>query len=67
MKKPIDWASIAATLAAIAGVIGTILTPLLGSQLSTAVEAVIEAISGVLVVIPSYHVSVVAKTRALTR
>jgi hypothetical protein len=51
---------------AIAGVIGSILTPLNGTGLIGAAQAVLQAIAGLLVVIPTYHVASVAAYSAKT-
>lgn len=58
--------SIGAALAALAGVIGTILTPLLGpgSSLPASLQAVLQAVSGILIAIPVWHVGTVAASNA---
>lgn len=56
----INWAFIGSIVAAIAGIVGTILTPIYGSGLSTTVEAVLMGISGLLILIPTYHAGSVA-------
>jgi hypothetical protein len=44
-------AKLLAVLAAIAGVTGSVLTPVLGNNLATAVQVVLQAVSGLLVLI----------------
>jgi hypothetical protein len=60
----LNWALIGSIVAALAGVAGSILTPLYGSSLATSVQAVLQALSGLLVVIPTFHVSSVAASGA---
>jgi hypothetical protein len=67
MPVPINLPLIAAICAALAGVAGTILTPLYGANLSTAVSAVLQALSGLLVLIPTLHASSVAATTGKLR
>ena len=55
---------IASICAALAGVAGSILTPLYGADLSTAVQGVLQALSSLLVLIPTLHVSSVASAAA---
>lgn len=47
------WAKALAAFSALAGASGAVLTPLLGSTLSGAVQTALVAISGVLVLIPA--------------
>ena len=47
----VSLAKLVAVFAAIAGVTGSILTPVLGNQLATAVQVVLQAVSGLLVLI----------------
>lgn len=54
-------------LTAIAGAVGTVLVPVFGQSLSTAVQAVLQAVVGLLVVIPTYHVSSVATVAAKSK
>ena len=60
MPTTINLPLITSILAALAGAAGTILTPLYGNGLATTVQAVIQAISALLVVIPVTHASSVA-------
>jgi hypothetical protein len=64
MTVNINWAAIGATLSAIAGSVGVIVTTLWGQPLGTAVVAVLTSISGLLIAIPSYHVASVAAAKA---
>lgn len=60
----INLSLVASILSALAGVAGTVLTPIYGSNLSSAVGAVLQALSGLLVAIAAYHVTSVATTQA---
>lgn len=60
----LSWSSIGAALAALAGVVGTVLNPIVGTGISTSVGVVIQALSGLLILIGSWHVSSVAATQA---
>ena len=61
MKSP-SWATIIAVFSALAGVIGTVLTPLLGSSLAGGVQVVLQAISGLLVLIAGGGATVAVHT-----
>lgn len=62
--KNINWALVGSTLAAIAGVVGVILTPTIGATLAGDVKVVLLAISGLILAIPVHHVASVAAARA---
>ncbi len=63
MSFTFSWASVIAVVSGLAGVAGTVLTPIYGSNLANSVQATLMAISGLLVVISGYHAtSVVAST-----
>lgn len=48
-----DWEEkVASALSAAAGVAGSILTPLYGQKLAGAVEAILQALSGLLILLP---------------
>ena len=47
----VTLAKLIAVLTALAGVIGSILTPILGNNLATAVQVVLQAVCGLLVLI----------------
>lgn len=64
MTVKLNLPAIAAVLAAVAGIAGSALTPLFGTQLAIAVQAVLQAVSGLLVVIPTYHVASVAAAQS---
>lgn len=51
----INWATVIAAVTAIAGVAGSILTPVFGTHLATQVQVVLQAIAGLLVLIPAHH------------
>lgn len=63
----INWALIGSIVAAAAGVVGSILTPIYGTSLSTSVQAVLMAVSGLLVLIPTFHVGAVASYNSKLR
>ena len=60
----INLALIASIISALAGATGTVLTPIYGSNLSAGVAAVLQAVSGLLVLIGGYHVTSVATAQA---
>jgi ABC-type dipeptide/oligopeptide/nickel transport system permease component len=64
MTVNINWAAIGATLSAIAGSVGVIVTTIWGTNLGTAVVAVLTSISGLLIAIPSWHLASTAATKA---
>lgn len=59
-----NWSTIGATLAALAGAAGTILTPIFGASLSTEVAGILQGLSALLLVIPTWHVTSVAASNA---
>ena len=59
----INWAMIGAMVAALAGIAGSIITPIYGTSLATSVQAALQSISGLLVLIPTWHI---ASTAAYT-
>jgi len=63
-KITLNWPVIASVIAALAGAVGTILTPLYGSSLSTAVQAVLQALSGLLLVLPVHQAAATAAARS---
>jgi ABC-type dipeptide/oligopeptide/nickel transport system permease component len=64
MTVNINWATLGAIASTIAGVVGAVITPIYGSQLATAVQAVLMGLSTILVAIPSWHVASVASAKA---
>lgn len=65
--KNLNLAAIGATLSAVAGAVGAVFIAINEPALGTQVTSVLEAVAGVLVAIPSYHVSAVAKAKAIAR
>ena len=61
---PWNWATVIAVISGLAGVAGTVLTPIYGSNLANSVQAVLMALSGVLVAISGYHATSVVATTA---
>ena len=59
-----NWPLLASILTAFAGVAGTVLTPVYGTNLSGQVQAILMAISGLLLAIPTTHAASAALTRS---
>ena len=66
-KVTLNWALLGSLVAALAGVVGSIVTPIYGSELSSSIENVLQALSGLLVLIPTLHMSSVAASNAKLR
>ncbi|MDE2096446.1 MAG: hypothetical protein KGL39_04310 [Patescibacteria group bacterium] len=64
MKK-INLSMVASVLSALAGVVGTVLTPTLGSHLATQTAVTLQAVSGLLLAIAGWHVTSVVAQKAL--
>lgn len=64
MTVNINWATLGAIAAALAGIAGTILTPIYGSGLSGEVQAVLQGLSALLIAIPGWHITSVAASKA---
>jgi hypothetical protein len=62
MTVSLNLPLIASICAALAGVAGSILTPLYGADLTTAVQGVLQSLSSLLLLIPTLHASSVAAT-----
>ena len=62
MTIKLNWPLLGAIVASIAGVVGTILTPIYGSSLTTQIQAVLQALSALLIAIPTWHVASTAAT-----
>ena len=54
----ITWAQVIAVVSGLAGVAGAIVTPLYGSALAGEVKAVLEAVSGILVIVAGTHATI---------
>jgi hypothetical protein len=67
MTIKMNWPLLASVFAAMAGAVGSILTPLYGNNLSTAVQAVLQAISGVLLLLPVHQAATTASYRSQMR
>jgi uncharacterized membrane protein YfcA len=62
----LSWANVIAVVSGLAGIAGTVITPIYGSALATQVQAVLTALSGILVIIAGGHAtSVVAHAAKL--
>lgn len=69
LKKIVNWVkdnlALTATItAAVAGAVGTTLTPILGASLGNDIQTILQTLSGLLLAIPTFHVSTVATARA---
>ena len=62
-----SWASVAATLAAAAGVVGTVLVPLDLGNLTTGVQDILQGLSALLVLVPTHHVAATARANAVAK
>jgi hypothetical protein len=67
MTVKINWPWLGSIAAALAGVVGTIITPIYGDTLSSQVQNILLAISGLLLAIPTIHVAQVATARSNAR
>lgn len=67
MTVDINFPLIGSIVAAVAGVVGTILTPIYGVTLATAVKAFLLALSTLLIAIPTWHLASVAATSAKSK
>jgi hypothetical protein len=71
MNVTINWATVIAVVTALAGAAGSIITPIWGTQLATQVQVVLQALAGLLVLIPAAHATSVtahvAKAKASAR
>lgn len=63
----INWSYVSTIVAALAGIAGVVVTPIYGTGLAGALQGVITAIAGVLVLLPVHHVATVAVTTAKAR
>jgi hypothetical protein len=61
-----NWATAIAVFTALAGVAGTIITPIFGTSLANEIQAALMAISGALIAITGYHATSVVATKAKT-
>lgn len=62
-----NWTLIAQVVSALAGAAGTILTPIYGTNLASAIVGVLQALSALLLVIPTVTTAVVHVTREKAR
>ena len=71
MSFTFSWANVIAIISGLAGVAGTVLTPIYGANLANSVQATLMALSGLLITISGYHatsvVAAVAKAKAMSR
>jgi len=58
-----NWQTVTALVAALAGVAGTIITPIWGTQLASEIQGILQGLSALLIAIPAFHAtSIVAST-----
>jgi len=67
MTTNVKWSVLIATISALAGVAGSILTPLLGSNLAAGVQVVLQAVSGLLVIIAGGGATMIVHLEAKAR
>ena len=67
MTVKFNWPLIASVVGAIAGAVGTILTPLYGADLTNAVQAVLQAVSALLLLLPVHQATTTAAARSQAR
>ena len=67
----INWTTIIATFTALAGVAGSILTPIFGTHLAIEIQSILQGLAAVLVVLPAAHATAVvaatAKVKAINK
>jgi len=64
MTVNISWPTVIAVVTALAGTVGSIITPIWGAHLATQVQVVLQALAGLLVLIPAAHATSVVATTA---
>jgi hypothetical protein len=62
-----NWPLVGSVLSALAGIAGTVLTPTLGANLSSNIQAVLLAVSGLLLAIPAHQAAMTASHRSQTK
>ncbi len=60
----LPWAKILAVVSGLAGIAGAVVTPVFGSALAGEVQAVLEAVSGILVIIAGTHATSLVYVKA---
>lgn len=60
----INWTFLASIASALAGVAGTVITPVYGTGLGSSVQGILQAVSGLLIAIGAWHVNGVAAAQA---
>jgi hypothetical protein len=60
----INWATVIAVVSGLAGVAGTVITPIWGTSIANSVQAVLMSVSGLLVLISGYHATAVVASTA---
>ena len=60
----LNWAMILAVLSGLGGAVGLIVTPIWGTHMTTQVQAVVAAVSALLVAISGYHATSVVTSTA---
>jgi hypothetical protein len=60
----ITWATVIAVVSGVAGVVGAAVTPIWGTALAGEVQAVLEAVSGILVIVAGTHATSLVYVKA---
>ena len=60
----INWATLGAIASALAGIAGSVITPIYGTGLATTIVGVLMGLSAILIAIPGWHIASVAATKA---
>lgn len=67
MLPKLNWAQIIAVVSGLAGVVGSVVTPIWGAALAGEVQAVIQAVSGILVILAGGSATAVAHSTAMAK
>lgn len=63
-NSKINWVLLGSIVTTISGFVGTVLTPIYGSALTSNVQGILQAVSGLLAAIGAFHVTSVAAANA---
>jgi hypothetical protein len=67
MPKTINWSLVIAVVSGLAGVAGSVITPIYGAALAGQVQAVLQAVSGLLVLVAGFHATGVVAAASKAR
>ncbi len=62
--KKVNWAGVIAVLTGLAGIAGSVITPIFGQQLASETANILQGLSAVLLVITGYHAQALAVAKA---